>query len=158
MDTNDKRLGRFFFRATSTAYGGSQVRGRIGAVAAYLHHSHARSEPHLQPTPQAHENTRSLTHWARPRIKPVSPWMPVVFVSTEPWRELPIWVVLRCKGHDAFASESLWAFMPYTCEAVSNFTFFNLAQYSKVGCSQAMQAFTKKNHVAFFLFFLFDSC
>ena len=36
------------------AYGGSQARGRIGAVAAGLHpsHSNAGSEPSLQPTPQ----------------------------------------------------------------------------------------------------------
>ena len=36
------------------AYGGSQARGPIGAVAASLYHSHskARSEPHLQTTPQ----------------------------------------------------------------------------------------------------------
>ena len=36
------------------AHGGSQARGQIGAVAAGLYHSHsnARSEPHLQPTPQ----------------------------------------------------------------------------------------------------------
>ena len=35
-------------------YGGSQARGLIGAVAAGLRHSHsnARSEPHVQPTPQ----------------------------------------------------------------------------------------------------------
>ena len=50
--------GTFFFfvfsRATPMAYGGSQARGPIGAVAASLHHSHsnAGSEPHLQPTPQ----------------------------------------------------------------------------------------------------------
>ena len=38
-----------FSRATPAAYGGSQVRGLIGAVAAGLHHSHsnARSETHL---------------------------------------------------------------------------------------------------------------
>ena len=41
------------FRATPTAYGGSQHRGQIRAIAASLHsHSNARSEPHLQPTPQ----------------------------------------------------------------------------------------------------------
>ena len=36
------------------AYGGSQARGPIGAVAASLCDSHGniRSEPHLQPTPQ----------------------------------------------------------------------------------------------------------
>ena len=41
-----------FFRAAPAAHGGSQARGQIGAVAAdLLHsHSHARSEPHLQPT------------------------------------------------------------------------------------------------------------
>ena len=50
----------FFFwsfclsRAAPAAYGGSQARGPIGAVAAGLHqsHSHARSEAHLRPTPQ----------------------------------------------------------------------------------------------------------
>ena len=36
------------------AYGGSQARGIVGAVAAGLCHSHsnARSEPHLRPTSQ----------------------------------------------------------------------------------------------------------
>ena len=43
-----------FFRATPEAYGGSQVRGRIGAAAAGLRQSHSNlgSEPHLRPTPQ----------------------------------------------------------------------------------------------------------
>ena len=38
------------FMATSVAYGNFQARGRMGAAAASLHHSHsnARSEPHLQ--------------------------------------------------------------------------------------------------------------
>ena len=42
------------FRATLAAYGGSQVRGQIGAVAAGLRqsHSNAGSEPRLRPTPQ----------------------------------------------------------------------------------------------------------
>uniref|UniRef100_A0A5G2Q932 HECT-type E3 ubiquitin transferase n=1 Tax=Sus scrofa TaxID=9823 RepID=A0A5G2Q932_PIG len=42
------------FRAAPAAYGGSQARGRIGAVAAGLRqsHSHAGSEPCLQLTPQ----------------------------------------------------------------------------------------------------------
>ena len=37
------------FRATPLAYGGSEARGRIGAVAASLHHSHSNlgSEPRL---------------------------------------------------------------------------------------------------------------
>jgi len=40
--------------AAPVAYGGSQARGLIGAVAAGLHQSHnnAGSEPRLPPTPQ----------------------------------------------------------------------------------------------------------
>ena len=40
--------------AAPTAYGGSQARGRIGAIAPGLRqsHSNAGSEPRLQPTPQ----------------------------------------------------------------------------------------------------------
>ena len=42
------------FRAVPMAYGGSQARGRIGAVATGLGQSHSNSgsEPRLQPTPQ----------------------------------------------------------------------------------------------------------
>ena len=42
----------FFFRAVLVAYGSSQARVWIWALAATLHHSHMGSEPHLQPTPQ----------------------------------------------------------------------------------------------------------
>jgi len=40
--------------AVPAAYGGSQARGRIGAVATSLRQSHSNSgsEPRLQPTPQ----------------------------------------------------------------------------------------------------------
>ena len=43
-----------FSRAAPVAYGGSQTRGLIGAVAAGLCHSHsnARSGLHLRPTPE----------------------------------------------------------------------------------------------------------
>ena len=43
-----------FSRAASAAYGGSQARGPIGAVAAGLRHRHSssRSEQRLRPTPQ----------------------------------------------------------------------------------------------------------
>ena len=43
-----------FFRFALAAYGRSQARGLIGAVAAGLHHSHsnAGSKPRLRPTPQ----------------------------------------------------------------------------------------------------------
>ena len=42
------------FLGPSVAYGGSQAKGRIKAVAAGLHHSHSNmgSEPRLQPIPQ----------------------------------------------------------------------------------------------------------
>ena len=48
--------------AAPTAYGGSEARGRIGAVAAGLHHSHNNwgSQPCLQPTPQL---TATLDPW-----------------------------------------------------------------------------------------------
>ena len=43
-----------FSRAVLAAYGGSQARGRIGAVASGLHHSRSNvgSELHLRPMPQ----------------------------------------------------------------------------------------------------------
>ena len=43
-----------FSRAAFMAYGDSQARGQIGAVATGLHHSHSNkgSELCLQPTPQ----------------------------------------------------------------------------------------------------------
>ena len=42
------------FRAAPAAYGGSQARSPIRAVAVALHHSRSNtgSTPHLQPTPQ----------------------------------------------------------------------------------------------------------
>ena len=49
-----------FSRATPTAYGGSQARGLIRAVAAGLHHSHSKVEPVTYTT--AHGNVGSLTH------------------------------------------------------------------------------------------------
>ena len=44
----------FFFRAAPAAYGVSQARGRIGAIAADLRHSRSNtgSKPRLGPTPQ----------------------------------------------------------------------------------------------------------
>ena len=42
------------FRASLTAFGGSQAGGQIRATAASLHHSHSKagSKPHLRSTPQ----------------------------------------------------------------------------------------------------------
>ena len=59
MSYQKKKYFLFFclFRATPVAHGDSQARGRIGAIAAGLCHSHsiAGSEPRLQPTPQLTE-------------------------------------------------------------------------------------------------------
>ena len=63
----------FFFKAAPVAYGSSQDRGWIKAVAASLchSHSHTRSEPHLQTTPKFAAN---LTCWTRPGSNPYSQW------------------------------------------------------------------------------------
>ena len=50
------------FRATLVAYGISQTRGQIGAVAAGLHHSHMGSEPLSVTYTTAHSNLGSLTY------------------------------------------------------------------------------------------------
>ena len=72
------------------AYGSSQSRDRIQATAANLCHSHSNtgSESCLRPTPQLRATLDTLTHRARPRIEPVSSWMLVRFISTEPQQEL----------------------------------------------------------------------
>ena len=59
------------FRPAPTAYGSSQARGRIGAVAAGLHQSHSNSgsELRLRPTPHSSHNAGSWTHWSRPGVE-----------------------------------------------------------------------------------------
>ena len=66
-------------------------RGRIGAIAASLHHS-CWFTPQAQqcqiPTASvtyttAHGDAGSLTHWARPGIEPTTSWFLVRFVN--PW-------------------------------------------------------------------------
>ena len=74
MHIQNKNTCFFLFIGTPMAYGSSQGRGQIGAVAASLHHSHSKA--------------RSLTHWSRPGIEPMSSWILVVFVTTEPLQEL----------------------------------------------------------------------
>ena len=79
-------------RAAPAAYGSSQTRGWIGAVAAGLHHSHSNAGSRIWATSAAyttaHGNAGSLIHWARSGIKPVSSWILAIFVSTKPQREL----------------------------------------------------------------------
>ena len=73
-----------FSRAAPVAYGDSQAKGLIGAVATGLSQSHSNegSKPRLQPTyTTAHSNAESLTQWARPGIEPATSWFLVGFVN-----------------------------------------------------------------------------
>ena len=65
-------------------------RGWIGVAAVSLHHSHSNRgwELHLQPTPPAHGNAGSLTHWARSSIEAAFSWILAGFITTEPQRKL----------------------------------------------------------------------
>ena len=64
----------FTLRAAGAAYGSSQTRSWIGAAAAGLYHSSARSNPHLRPALQLVSPVGSLTHWVTAGIKPASSW------------------------------------------------------------------------------------
>ena len=72
------------------AHGNSQARGRIGATAADLHHSHKQQGicAVSATCTTAHGNARSLTHRVGPGIEPVSSWILVGFVTTKPQQEL----------------------------------------------------------------------
>ena len=89
----------FFFRVTTTAYGDSQARGWIGAVVAGLHQQpqQHRIRAVSAAYTKAHGNTKSLSHWARPRIKPASPWLLVGCISTEPQWDPPAALFTRVK-------------------------------------------------------------
>ena len=69
--------------ATTAAYGGSQARDRIWAVATGLHHS-------------TQFTAGSLTHWVRPGIKPKTSWFLVEFIFTGPQWELPPFFLSVC--------------------------------------------------------------
>ena len=86
------------FRAAPTAYGSSQARGWIRAVDADVY-----------PQPQQHwvwaasvtyttacGNAGSLTHWERPGTEPISSWILVGFITTEPQQELLMEDFLFC--------------------------------------------------------------
>ena len=94
------------FRATPTAYGGSQARGQIGAAAAGLPQPQQLRIQAVSVTyTTAHGNAGSLTHWARPGIKPAPSWMLVGFITAEPPQELQIIFVLDPKGKSSFSPE-----------------------------------------------------
>ena len=80
------------FRVTPTAYGGSQVRGQIGAAAAGLYRSHSNmgSELCLWPTPQltARLDPEPTEHGQGWNLSPHGYWMGSL--TTEPRREHPV--------------------------------------------------------------------
>ena len=78
------------FKTAPAAYGSSQARGRTGATAAGLHHSHSNLLSELCVSRAAiHNNARPLTHRVRPGIKPMSSWILVRFVTAKSQQELP---------------------------------------------------------------------
>ena len=74
------------FRAACVAYGSSQGRVELELQMPAYNTDTARQNPrHV--CNLAHGNTGSLTHRARPGIEPVSSWILVRFVTTEPqWK------------------------------------------------------------------------
>ena len=64
----------------------------LRATAASLHHSHNNlgSKLHSRPTSPLTATPDPLTHWSRPGIEPVSSWILVGFVTSEPQQELPV--------------------------------------------------------------------
>ena len=76
-------LNFFFFllfRVAHVAYGGSQARDQIGAVAAPQPQQRRIQATSVTYT-TAHSDAGSLTYWARPGIEPVSSWMLVRLVN-----------------------------------------------------------------------------
>ena len=64
------------------------VKSELAATGLHHSRSNAGSKPGLQPTPQLMANTESPIHWAKPGVKPTSPWILVGFVFLAPL-ELP---------------------------------------------------------------------
>ena len=58
----------------------------------------AQSELYLPAYPIAHSNARTLTHRARPGIKPGSSWIQVGFVTAEPQEELQVGLSTACRA------------------------------------------------------------
>ena len=81
----------FFLRDASAAYGSSWARGWIRATAASLPQPQQRGIWAASTTYiTVLDNARSLIHWARLGIEPVSSRMLVGFVTNEPQQELPL--------------------------------------------------------------------
>ena len=92
-------LSFFPFWAPPGAYGSSQARGQIRATTPAYPQTQLGSRIAVIQAASAtytivRSNTGSLTHWAKPGIKPASSWILVRFVSTAPQRELIVWLFL----------------------------------------------------------------
>ena len=85
------------FRAASMAYGGSQARSPIGAIATGLRQSHSNSRIWAASMiyTTAHGNVGSLNHWARPGIEPATSWFLVGFVNHWATMGTPTYCALR---------------------------------------------------------------
>ena len=77
----------YFIRVALMAYGGSQTRGWIGAVAASLHHSHnsAGSETYLWPAPHSSQQSGILNTLSKVRDQTASPCILIGFINC--WAE-----------------------------------------------------------------------
>ena len=72
------------------AYGGSQARGRIGAIAPGLHHSHSKAESELRLQPQLRATPDPLaTEWGQGSNLHLM--VPTRICSAAPQWELPYW-------------------------------------------------------------------
>ena len=118
-----------FLWATPAAYGDSQARGLIGAVAAGLRQSHSkwRIRAASATYTTAHGNTGSFTHWAGAGIKPATSWFLVGFVNCCATMGTPIicwfWVVV-----------CLASFLFTLCEFTIDFGFVPTVRFHSISC------------------------
>ena len=84
------------------AYRSSLARGRIGVAACWPQPQQFGVRAASATYTTVHSSARSLTHWERPGIEPVSWWILVSFASGEPqWERqenLKLWINLRWQG------------------------------------------------------------
>ena len=78
------------FRAAPLAYGGSQTRGQIGAVATGLHHSQSNTGSESNLPPHHSSWQRSLTHRESSGIEPALSWILVGFVNHQATMGTPL--------------------------------------------------------------------
>ena len=106
--------------AEPAAYGSSQDRRQIGSSAPtprlQQHQTQAASATYTT----ACGSARSLTHWARPGVEPLSSWMPVRFLTRWATTGTPVWIssIVRCwegererEGHVGLPGSS-WSQQP----------------------------------------------